>query len=70
MRELTHVDAYMCKEESGFACNHLWYWETLISEQLSEYGPSNWLSSISEILKVELNIEFLDNLVFLISQSK
>lgn len=30
----------------------------------------HWLSSISEIFKVELNIKFMDNFVFLVSESK
>lgn len=64
----------MCKEEDVFADSIICGVQPSAREVNFRVGlrtlSLHWLSSVSEIFKVELNIEFTDNFVFLVSQSK
>lgn len=66
------MDAYMSKEENVFADSIICGVQPCAGEVNFEVALRmlnlHWLSSISEILKVELNIEFKGNFIFLISQ--
>lgn len=74
MWELTHKDAYKSKEKSVFA-DGITSGVQLCDREFN-FGIAvkilslHWHSFMSEILKVELNVEFMDNLIFFISQNK
>lgn len=65
------MDTCICKEENVFADSIICSGQPCVREVNFAVALRMlslcWLSSISEIFKVELNIEFIDNFVFLIS---